>query len=266
MNAGQRALRFLCEGSHLVGILDTPERPLARGMLIVTGGPQYRIGSHRQFTLMARMLAARGIPAMRFDHRGSGDSEGAPQPFEALDQDIRAAIREFFQQMPDMKEIVVLGLCDAATAAAFYAHHDARIRGLILLNPWIGAPGNSPPANTRHYYLGQQGELAFWRNVVNGGLDIAASAGALRQNLRDAAADREAGLPQRVVASLSCFDGKVMVVLGGQDPSAQAFAELMAKQELECKRVDIPGASHSFASRAWRDEVAEHCANWMVSW
>lgn len=266
MNAEQRALRFLCEGSHLVGIIDVPERPLARGMLVLTGGPQYRIGSHRQFTLMARLLAARGIPVLRFDHRGSGDSEGEPQQFDGMEPDIRAAIREFFLQVPGMKEVVILGLCDAATAAAFYAPNDARVSGLILLNPWISTAEGAARMAIRQYYLGRLGELGFWKKVITGGIDIAASASALRQNLRAAAADPGAGLPQRMLASLSCFDGQVMVVLSGQDLTARTFAALIDKQDFKCKRIDIPGANHSFATRAWRDEVAEHCANWMVSW
>jgi uncharacterized protein len=266
MNATQRAVRFLCGAAHLVGVVDVPERPLPRGLLVVAGGPQYRIGSHRQFTLMARMLAARGIPVMRFDHRGMGDSEGEPRGFDALDEDIRAAVREFFLQMPDMTEIVILGLCDAATAAAFYAHTDPRVRGLALLNPWVSTPEGAARTALRHYYLGRLGELAFWKKVATGNLDFAASASALRQNMRAAAGDKGSGLPQRMTASLSCFDGQVLVILSGDDLTAREFADLMQKQEINCRRIDIPDANHTFARKEWRDEVAQSCANWMVSW
>jgi uncharacterized protein len=37
----------------------------------------YRVGPHRQFLLLARDWAADGIPVMRFDYQGQGDSEGA---------------------------------------------------------------------------------------------------------------------------------------------------------------------------------------------
>jgi exosortase A-associated hydrolase 1 len=266
MIAEQRALRFLCEGSHLVGVLDAPERPLARGVLVVTGGPQYRVGSHRQFTLMGRMLAQRGIPVLRFDHRGSGDSEGAPRGFDALDEDINAAMKEFFMQLPHMKEVVILGLGDAATAAAFYACSDHRVSGLILLNPWIDSPDGAARVALRHYYLGRLGELAFWKKVASGNLDLASNASALRRDMRAASDDADSDLPQRMVASLSCFDGQVLVVLGGDDLSARAFADLMGKQAIACSRVDIPAANHTFASCAWRDEVAQRAANWLVSW
>ena len=54
---------FHCEREQLVGMLHRGANPDARlGVLIVVGGPQYRVGSHRQFVLMARDLAAAGYP------------------------------------------------------------------------------------------------------------------------------------------------------------------------------------------------------------
>jgi alpha/beta superfamily hydrolase len=46
-------------------------------VLVIVGGPQYRAGSHRQFTLLARSLAEQGFAVLRFDYRGMGDSTGA---------------------------------------------------------------------------------------------------------------------------------------------------------------------------------------------
>jgi hypothetical protein len=39
MKLEQRALRFHCRRQCLVGIVDVPERPLVRGMLVLAGGP-----------------------------------------------------------------------------------------------------------------------------------------------------------------------------------------------------------------------------------
>ncbi|HLB84425.1 MAG TPA: hypothetical protein VJK00_06820, partial [Steroidobacteraceae bacterium] len=49
------------QGERLIGILHRPQTQgnLTRGVVVVVGGPQYRIGSHRQFVLLARSLAAR---------------------------------------------------------------------------------------------------------------------------------------------------------------------------------------------------------------
>ena len=72
----ENAIRFDCNGAPLVGILHKPERRTKRGILIaVAGGPQYRVGGHRQLVLWARRMAAEGYAVFRFDYRGWGDSD-----------------------------------------------------------------------------------------------------------------------------------------------------------------------------------------------
>ena len=57
MNVRESVLQFDCAGESLIGIVSQPAAvPLAVGIVIVVGGPQYRAGSHRQFTLLARDL------------------------------------------------------------------------------------------------------------------------------------------------------------------------------------------------------------------
>ncbi len=269
MKYDQRALGFSCQGCRLVGIVDVPERPLPRGVLVLTGGPQYRVGGHRQFTLLARMLAPRGIPVMRFDYRGMGDSEGEPRRYDNIDADVRAAMKEFFLQIPEMTEIVIWGLDDAATAAALYAHTDPQVTGLVLLNPWVRDPDSARPSLLPHLRA-RFGELGFWRKIAgatsrdsNGAATMSEQ---VRANLRAVALDGGVPLQQRIVAGLSCFTGHTLVVLGGADPLAQEFADLLDKHDTRCRRVTIAGANHSFASREWRDEVAETSANWIMSW
>ena len=110
----EQALVFRCGADELVGVLASPERAAARGVLIVVGGPQYRAGSHRQFTLLARELAAGQIASFRFDYRGMGDSSGAARSFERAGEDIACAIDRFLERAPQVKEVVIWGLCDAA--------------------------------------------------------------------------------------------------------------------------------------------------------
>ena len=182
---------------------------------------------------------------------GMGDSEGEPRSFDGIDEDIRAAIKEFFMQMPDLKEIVLWGLGDGATAASLYAHTDERVRGLVLLNPWAGGGTGAAHASLLPHLLARFGELGFWRKVGS----------------RHAVAiDPDMPIPQRIVASLACFNGAALVVVGGADTVGREFAELMERNDSAGRRVTIAGANHTFASRAWRDEVAELSANWIVSW
>ena len=68
----EKALVFDCENEQLPGIVHRPSAPAARGVVILVGGPQYRVGSHRQFILLARFLAAQNFAVSRFDYLGSG--------------------------------------------------------------------------------------------------------------------------------------------------------------------------------------------------
>ncbi|QYF92957.1 hydrolase 1, exosortase A system-associated [Massilia sp. PAMC28688] len=247
MNIVQRALQFACHGSSLVGIIDVPERPIGRGVLVLTSGSQYRVGSHRHYTLLARLLSPRGIAVMRFDCRGVGDSEGDPRPFGDIHDDIAAAIREFFMQVPELREVVIWGLGDGATAAALYGHLDERVRGMVLLNPWAGgAPGPQLPGR-----LSRLGEIGFWKKVGS---------------RHAVAVDPDMPLAQRIIASLSCFGGAALVIVGGADTVGREFVELVERSDTPCRSVTIAGANHTFASREWRDEVAELSANWITAW
>ncbi|HEX8528226.1 MAG TPA: hydrolase 1, exosortase A system-associated, partial [Allosphingosinicella sp.] len=70
----RRLLSFDCEGSAIGASLDPAGGET--GLLLVTGGTQTRIGSHRMYERLAAALAEAGWPCFRFDRRGVGDSEG----------------------------------------------------------------------------------------------------------------------------------------------------------------------------------------------
>ena len=78
-------LTFDCLGDTLIGILHKGASDASTGVLMVVGGRQYRAGAHRQFVKLARYLACHGIPVLRFDVRGMGDSEGDVRHFLALE-------------------------------------------------------------------------------------------------------------------------------------------------------------------------------------
>ena len=280
----ERALAFACRGAWLYGILSLPQAAAPqRGVLIVVGGPQYRAGSHRQFTLLARDLAAAGIPAMRFDYRGMGDSEGDLQTFENVDDDVRAAIDRFFAEVPGMSEVVLWGLCDGASAAAMYAPQDARVAGLVLLNPWVRTEEGKARATIKHYYKDRLFDPRLWDKIKKGEFDVKASVGSLLDNVgkalkpgRGAGQDDadNAPLPERMQAALARFGGRVLVVLSGADLTAQEFSDLAhrtgAWQRLMAAprftRQQIDKADHTFSRRPWQDQVSDWTRDWLRSW
>jgi uncharacterized protein len=285
MQFEERALAFACGDQQLYGVLSLPERAGPRGVLIVVGGPQYRAGSHRQFTLLARSLAAQGIAVQRFDYRGMGDSDGDQRDFSAVDADLRAAIDQFMAAVPGLREVVLWGLCDGASAALFYAAQDARVRGLVLLNPWVRTEAGAARTVLRHYYRERLLQAGLWRKLFSGQFNAGAAWRSLRGLLTAsraarAAADPQRGdgqpadLPARMLAGWSRFTGPVLLILSGADLTAREFSDLVATtpawQRLLARdsitRQQLDEADHTFSRRAWRDQVAAWTAQWVQAW
>jgi exosortase A-associated hydrolase 1 len=291
MNIKDQAISFSCHDSWLYGILSLPDQTISRGVLIVVGGPQYRVGSHRQFTLLARHLAANGVAAMRFDYRGMGDSEGDVKTFEEVGDDLRHAIDRFFEGVPALRELVIWGLCDAASAAIFYACQDSRVTGLVLLNPWIRTEEGIAKATLKHYYLARLFEPELWSKIRRGHFDYAAAARSLaglagkalprRKQattiVRGAANDgccNPASLPERMFDGLSRFKGRTLLIMSGNDLTAQEFSDLVKGSRKWRRllgspgvtRLDLPEANHTFSRREWRDQVADWTSRWVRSW
>jgi uncharacterized protein len=288
----EHALSFLCAGVPLVGILHTPDKPAQRGVLfVVGGGPQYRSGGHRQLTLWSRRLSAQGHPVFRFDYRGMGDSHGDFVGFEGIDDDIRSAIDQFFKSVPELKEVVLWGECDASSAILFYAYRDSRVKGVVLLNPWVRTQAGEAQAILRFYYLQRILQPSFWRKVLSfrfNPFSSLLSAAKLMQASRKTGAvtgniasdglvdgiSRSGSLPERLLQGLTRFNGPVMLVMSGRDMIAREFDEITSKSAAwqaqfalkPLTRHDLPDGDHTFSSATQRNQVVDWGLAWLRGW
>lgn len=153
MSAAERPVVFECKGDRLLGVISLPDKPCSTGVVIVVGGPQYRAGSNRHFVAMARALADAGVAALRFDYRGMEDSDGHIREFGEIQSDVASAVHCLADEVPEIREVILWGLCDGASAALLSAHVDPRVRGLVMLNPWIRTDALQAVTLLRHYYL-----------------------------------------------------------------------------------------------------------------
>jgi exosortase A-associated hydrolase 1 len=281
-------LGFSCGGDALFGIVSVPAMPAMpakRAVLIVVGGPQYRVGSHRQFTMLARGLAAQGTAALRFDYRGMGDSDGAIRDFEVVGDDLRAAVDQLFKAVPGVEEVVIWGLCDGASSAIFYAADDARVSGLVLLNPWVRTSGGHAKATIKHYYRARLFDPALWKKILRGQFNVGAAAGSFLRIAGAAfgkgkggapagGASAAAPLPERMRAGLARFRGKVLLIISGADLTAQEFLDTAAGSDQwqavlgapHVSRQTLVEADHTFSRRVWKDQVVNWTGDWLRSW
>src|SRR5262245_8265045 len=268
----EQAFTFGPAETPLVGVLHTPDAMHGtRGVVVVVGGPQYRVGSHRQFVLLARSLAERGVPVLRFDQRGCGDSGVDSAGFEHLDDDLRAAIDEFIGRVPRIERVCIWGLCDGASAALIYAPKDPRVDQLILLNPWVRSEGSLAQAYLDNYYRRRLRDPAFWRKILLNPVALIRGVLGYADNRRESARAATARAPsfvERMLEGARAFRGRTLVVLSGADTVAAEFAALIERDAAWRKAFSraavatlaLTDANHTFSRREWRDRVAERSA------
>lgn len=268
---------FECGKESLFGIVHKANSEVKTatkmGVLIVVGGPQTRVGSHRQFLLLARYLAENGINVMRFDYRGMGDSSGDIRTFEGVNSDIGAAVDQFCRVCPEVENICLWGLCDAVSAALFYAHKDKRVDRLILLNPWVRTEAGEAKAYLKHYYLSRLMSAVFWKKLLLGRVNFGGSlksASNMSKLARSGGEPSGGSLPEKMLEGLRRFKGDTLIILSGDDLTAAEFSDLISsnkdwRRALECTQVEIkhiPDANHTFSCLTWRHMVE----SWTLSW
>jgi exosortase A-associated hydrolase 1 len=274
----EEAFVFACEEERLVAVLHRGAEAATRGVLVVVGGPQYRVGSHRQFVRLARDLAQAGVPALRFDYRGMGDADGAHPGFERAGPAIAAAVSAFCARVPSLREVVIWGLCDAASAALLYAHADARVAGVVLANPWVRTESSEAQTYLRHYYLDRLRSAGFWRSLARGGVRPLASLRSLwahaRAALRGSRGTVSRPFPERMLEGLARFRGRVLIILSGNDLTAAEFRDLVEASSRwrgllardTVTRRELPRATHTFSSHEWRAQVSTWTTEWLATW
>lgn len=278
-------------GVPLIGMLHLASGTQETGVLMmVAGGPQYRIGGHRQLVLWARKFSSQGFPVLRFDFSGMGDSYGEYLEFDNVEDDIKTAIDQFFKETPTLKQIVLWGECNACSASLFYAHKDVRIKGIVMLNPWVRTEQGKAKAVVKHYYLDRLKQRSFWVKVFSLKFDFVGSmksamkmislargqsASGLETSKKPAKidVDRSKPLPDRMLDGLSRFKGRIMLVMSGRDMISKEFDDLLqatpAWQEhlAACATVrhDLQYADHTFSTSEWREQVAEWGTDWLTN-
>lgn len=281
-------LVFECQGSELIGMLHLPPTHSGSGMLsVVAGGPQYRGGVCRMQINMARELAAAGVPVMRFDYRGLGDSEGEFRGFRDIGPDLAAAVATFQEHVPRLRKVVLWGGCDAASAILINAWRMPAVTSLVLGNPWVHTPETSDGVAVQHYGKRIR-DKDFWLKLLRlqynplpaiGTLARRAATKLRPQGLMTGPTeapddDVQADFVDRMRNGMAGFRGDVLMLMSGRSLLSREFDQLVAEQPAwqramarprRLVRRLLPDADQAFSTLEARREVTELTRQWLLA-
>jgi alpha-beta hydrolase superfamily lysophospholipase len=242
-NGIAQPLYFKSGVNHLFAWLHHPPEPHQSNLGVVICGPfgYESICAHRSVREFAESISAAGIPALRFDYLGTGDSEDIDENVDLVkiwSQDIVAAIREL-RTRAGVERICLLGIRLGALLAALAAAECQMVESLILIGPVISG---------RRYVR----EL---RTTQLAGLVLSGSSGSGSdpETTRSDPTVLEAGgfsLSAATLKSLSVTDlhtatpppvRSILILDNDKLPSAKRWVESLSRSEIKLEYKALPG-------------------------
>lgn len=263
---------------HLSGTLALPEDPSpAAGPAVVTihGWGGVRCGPHRIFVRLGRALAGRGVPALRFDLSGRGESEGvaAETCLDDMIEDTCAAIR-FLRERTGRERISCCGLCSGGNVAIGAATLETCERlALVSLLPFAPPDASRAARRTgaRLMEFARKGLSPHtWGKLLRGEVNW----GGVGKTIAAAANERGADAKLKdsgrdIPAAFAAHPLPCLFVYGSADAEA---APAWKHYEAYCRQHRIPaqyllveGANHNYYARPWSEEVERAVADFLTA-
>jgi dipeptidyl aminopeptidase/acylaminoacyl peptidase len=251
----QKPLYFENDDCLIAGTLHVPngEGPWP-GVIFCHGFTGSRLESHFLFVAASRALAERGIASLRFDFRGSGESEGefVEMTPSAEISDARRAFHVLAQQPEvDASHMGIVGLSLGGLVAACTAGVEHRARSVVL---WAAVAdmarvvnASSTPENEREF--ASQG----WTDLAGHKLG--------RAFIQDMATHDP-------VSRIAEADSALLIIHGSDDQSvnvedAETFYSKAQRPGREVAKLIIEGADHTFNRVSWTETVIRATADWL---
>ena len=250
-------ISFFNQNQRLVGMTHAPDgEGRAPAVLMLHGFKGTRIESHFLFVKMARRLAKAGYFVMRFDFRGSGESEGQFKDISIPGEiDDASAALAWLRQHPgvDPERIALLGLSMGGCVAASVAGEDPRIAGLILwsavADPLELAQNTASEAPAAEYPLGIQADGTLDMGGYLIGLPFLESMGQVKP-----------------LQSVQNFKGPALILHGTADKTVLPTHAKRYYQTIGPARAEqrwIQGADHTYSAHLWEEEVFSLTLAWL---
>lgn len=250
----EEQIHFESEGQRIYGMVHLPDgKGPHPAVALLHGFTGTRIESHRLFVKTARSMAERGLAVLRFDFRGSGESEGdfIEMMVQGEIADARQALNYLEGRLElDSSRIGLLGLSLGGVVAACLGGEDRRVKALALwATPDLRqfASSNTVSSGMNWDSLREKGWMDWGGNRVGRGFFEGARA-------------------LDPFASLEKYEGPVLLIHGTRDvtvpiASGKSYAAAL-KGRVEAHWIE--GADHTFSKYEWENEAIGLTTDWFV--
>jgi alpha-beta hydrolase superfamily lysophospholipase len=174
----EAALAVDTPSGRLFGVLAEPDAARLAGVaaIFLNAGAVRRIGPNRIWVETARRWAALGVPTLRIDLDGIGDSEGDSTRYRDVGQfyerdDLAAEIRAFGDVLlgrTGAERLILAGLCAGGYWAYHGADRDERVAAAYLLNPGALFWTTDLVRRRDARRLRRLADPAWWRRLARG--------------------------------------------------------------------------------------------------
>lgn len=257
-----KLVSFMNKGQQIIGVLHKPDKikphEKVPGIVMFHGFTGNKSEAHRLFVHIARGLSSRGFMVLRFDFRGSGDSDGDFEdmtlPEEVSDAE-RAITFVLRQRNVDREKIGVIGLSMGGRVAAILASRDERIKFAVLYSPALG--------RLKERFISLMGEEALRR--LNCGEPIEVSSGWYLKKAFFETVDYI--VPVEVMSNIRV---PVLIIHGDRDEiipveeSMKAYERIKGLNEKNELYI-VKGGDHTFSKREHTLEVLNKTIEWLSS-
>jgi hypothetical protein len=165
--------------------------------------------------------------------------------------------------------------------------NDSRVRGAVLLNPWVRSDATLASARIATYYGNRLLSPVFWKKLLSGGVNVKAALGGFLEDWRKKFSIAKESVESNrkrmssvavnsdfrdlMRAGLQASELPVLLILSGEDLTAAEFVGLtesdsrwqdaLGRENVTIRRLE--GADHTFSSAAWRGEVEQWTLDWL---
>ncbi|KPJ59057.1 MAG: hypothetical protein AMS15_07265 [Planctomycetes bacterium DG_23] len=249
-----RAVELLSEREVIRASLHLPGRKRkCPGVLLCHGFTGNRIEAHFLFVKMARALEAKGMAALRFDFRGSGESEGRFHDMTLSQEiaDARAALKFLGRRREvDGGRLGILGLSMGGCVAGCILGLESGIKSAAL---W------SAPAHIRELFISKLEPEELVRFMRRGYTEF----GAFR--IGKAFALDLANI--NPLAGIARSAAPILIVHGTEDETvplseSEALYQTARSRGVRTEKYIVKGADHTFNGVRWERRVIERTASW----